>query len=725
MRAMRENRLAGETSPYLLQHAHNPVDWYPWGPEALGRARAEDRPIFLSIGYAACHWCHVMERESFEDEATARRLNDAFVPIKVDREERPDLDAVYMAALQAMTGQGGWPMSLFLTPDGRPFYGGTYFPSRRGLGLPAFVDVLGAVEDAWRSRRPQLEDTAGRLAAALRAAAEAGPDAGGDGGIRDRDPAAAEGLVEIAGLAAGAFAGSSEVRGATTDRAALDRAEAALVESADRANGGWGTAPKFPQVPILEFLLARAAAAPNGTAGEAGRRSALAVVERALRAMADGGIHDQVGGGFHRYSTDARWHVPHFEKMLYDNAQLARAYVHAWQLTGETAYARVAERTLDYLHRELMTADGLFATSQDADTDGVEGATYTWTRAELSAVLGDAADLVAGAFGVTDAGDLHGRSVLHRAADDETLAARHGLGVVEVRRRLDEAIERLARAREERPRPARDDKALAGWNGLAIAALAEGGRALDRPDDVRSATRVADAVLGLLCANGRLARSWRAGRRSGAAVLEDHALLADGLLALHAATFDERWFDAARALADTALARFVDPAGGFWDTPDDHERLVVRPRSEEDGAVPSGGASMTAVLLRLAALTGSARYRATAEDSLARVAPRAERYPSAFAAWLRAMDLASSPISEVAIVGDLDDPATSALVRVATDGLHPHRVVAVTPDPTHSRIELLQSRFALGGRATAFVCRDFACRQPVTEPEALAAQLVR
>ncbi len=709
---MGANRLAGETSPYLLQHAHNPVDWYPWGPEALERARVEDRPIFLSIGYAACHWCHVMERESFEDRATAERLNEWFVPIKVDREERPDLDAIYMAALQAMTGQGGWPMSLFLTPDGRPFHGGTYFPSRRGFGLPAFVDVLAAVEDAWRHRRSELEDLARRLTDALRAAGDARPGrASGEPGEPDEtDPGDSPPATTVTALG-----GAGMLAHPIVDRAIVGRAEAALVESADQVNGGWGTAPKFPQVPVVEFLLGRAAAGHD--------RRGLAVAERALRAMAEGGIHDHVGGGFHRYSTDARWHVPHFEKMLYDNAQLARAYVHAWQLTGDAAYARVAERTLEYLRREMTTPDGLFAASQDADTDGVEGATYTWTPVELEAVVGEDAGLVCDALGASEAGDLDGRSVLWRVADDETLAARHGMSIDEVRRRLDEAVVRLRHARDGRSQPARDDKALAGWNGLAIAAFADAGRALDRPDDVRTAAGTADAVLRLLRRDGRLTRSWRDGRRSGAAVLEDHALLADGLLSLYAATFDERWFGAVRELAETALAHFADPAGGFWDTPDDHERLVARPRSGEDGAVPSGGASITAVLLRLAALTGDGRYHAVADAALARISPLAERYPAAFAAWLAAMDLASAPISEVAIVGDPGDPATRALVRVATDGLHPHRVVAVTADPEHSRIELLQSRFALGGRPTAFVCRDFACRQPVTEPEALAAQL--
>ena len=698
MGTMRTNRLAGETSPYLLQHAHNPVDWYPWGAEALERARATDRPIFLSVGYAACHWCHVMERESFEDRATAELLNGGFVPVKVDREERPDVDAIYMAAVQAMTGQGGWPMSAFLTPEGRPFYGGTYFPARRVLAIPSFSDVLRAVADAWRERRDELEAMAARLADVLARAGE------------DEAP-------RIAAVVAPEASTAPETSVASAlDPGIAGRAEGALVASADAVNGGWGTAPKFPQPSIVEFLLARAAA------GEDGR--ALAVANRALRAMAAGGIHDHVGGGFHRYSTDARWHVPHFEKMLYDNAQLARAFLHAYEVTGDALHARVAARTAAYLRREMGTPEGLFAASEDADTGGVEGATYTWTPDEVDAVLGPDAALFRDAFGVTMHGDVDGRSVLGRVADDEALAARHGIGVDEVARRLDDALDRLHEARGRRAQPARDDKALAGWNGLAIAALADVGRVLGSDADLAAAGRAAEAALALLrCTDGRLARAWRAGRTSGPGMLEDHALLADGLLALYRATFDERWFVAARDLAEIVLARFADPAGGFWDTADDHERLIARPRSIEDNAVPSGGAVIASVLLRLAALTGEVRYRATAEAALERVAPVAARYPVAFAAWLQALDLAAHPIAEVAIVGDPSDPATRALLAVATRGLQPRRVVALSADPAGSRIELLQSRFALHGLPTAFVCRDFACRQPVTEPEALAAQL--
>ncbi|MGC8633451.1 MAG: thioredoxin domain-containing protein [Candidatus Limnocylindrales bacterium] len=731
---MSVNHLAGETSPYLLQHAHNPVDWYPWGPEALARARTEDRPIFLSIGYAACHWCHVMERESFEDPRTAARLNAEFVPIKVDREERPDLDAIYMAAVQAMTGLGGWPMSVFLTPEGRPFYGGTYFPAARGLGIPAFGDVLQAVSAAWRERRSELEALAEQLSASVAAssrlalredpegvASPARPGADGVGGAVGAAPGDAAGPPPWSATADQGREPVLPVRPAdhaqTVERRLLARAVTVLASSFDRVNGGWGGAPKFPQPAVIELLLAWHVAS--------GDALALASAERSLYAMASGGIHDQVGGGFHRYSTDARWLVPHFEKMLYDNAQLARAYVHAFALTGNPRHARVAGRTLDYLRREMTTPEGLFAASQDADTDGVEGATYTWTRAELEDALGSDGPLVADALGATAEGNWDGRNVLYRARDVASLAALHGLDAPVVEARLGDALQRLLAVRAQRPQPLRDGKALAAWNGLAIAALADSGRVLGRAEDLAAAIRAADAALRLLRdPDGRLMRSWKDGRAVLPGYLEDYALLADGLLALYEATFDERWFAAARQLADVVLALFAEPAGGFWDTAADHEALFVRPRQLEDGAIPSGGAAASLVLLRLAALTGEGRYRATATAALPAVAPLAANHPTAFATWLRAIELASAVTDEVAIVGRADDPRTRALLEVATRGLHPHRVVAVSSDPGESRIELLQSRFSLRGSPTAFVCRDFSCRQPVTEPEALAAQLV-
>ena len=688
------NRLAGETSPYLLQHAHNPVDWWPWGPEALTRAKLLDRPIFLSIGYAACHWCHVMERESFEDEATARFLNEHFIPIKVDREERPDLDQVYMAAVQAMTGGGGWPMSVFLTPEGRPFYGGTYFPNEPRHGLPSFLQVLQTLATAWRAQRAELEDVGGRLAATLLEQAT----------LPAIQPPARPDLLEAA----------------TT----------LLVRSFDRSTGGWGGAPKFPQPMALEFLLRRAVAA--------GDTAALGVVRAGLDAMADGGIHDQLGGGFHRYATDARWLVPHFEQMLYDNAQLARVYVHAWAATGEARYRDVATGTLDFILRDLGRDDGTFAASLDADTDGVEGGTFTWHAGEIRDVLGDAgASLFGEAHGVTEAGNWEGTTILSRVRSDAELAQAHGLPAREVAERLAAARTRLLEARGRRPQPARDDKALAAWNGLAIAALADAARLLAHDPhaagDVAAreaaaryeaaAVRAAGAILaGLLDDHGRLRRSWKDARASGPGILEDHAALADGLLALYEATFDERWFTAARSLVDTILARFADPAGGFFDAADDHERLFTRPKGVQDNATPSGSSLTTLVLLRLAAWTGDGRYRTAAERAIATITPFVVRYPTGFAMWLQAIDLALADVAEVAIVGEPADAATTALVDVA-GGYAPHRVLALTSPNEASTIPLLADRPTLHGRPTAYVCRGFACRAPVTDPDALREQL--
>jgi uncharacterized protein YyaL (SSP411 family) len=695
---MPANRLAGETSPYLLQHAHNPVDWYPWGPEALARARELDRPIFLSIGYAACHWCHVMERESFEDETTARFLNDHFVAVKVDREERPDLDAVYMAAVQAMTGSGGWPMTVFLTPDGRPFYGGTYFPNTRRHGMPAFLDVLAGVVDAWRDRRGDVEQSAGALTAHV--------------GRRVR-------------LADGDGPPGTET---------LATAVAALEASFDAANGGWGTAPKFPQAMAVDFLLRRAAA---------GDATALAIARRTLDRMAAGGIFDQLGGGFARYSTDATWLVPHFEKMLYDNALLARAYTHAWALTAEPRYLEVATATLDFVARDMTLPDGVFAASLDADTEGEEGATYTWLADEVREILAaaglDAAlPLFAEAYDVTEGGNWEGRVVLRRVASDDGIAARHGMTPEAVAELLGSGRAALLAARDRRPQPARDDKALGGWNGLAIAAFADAAILLDRGGSALRETagryraiaeRAAGRLLEVLRApDGRFLRSWKDGRARHAGTLEDQACMAEGLLALYEATADERWFLAARATLDAVLVHFADSAGGFHDTADDAEALVTRPRSLEDNAVPSGGAMTATALLRLEALTGEGGYGAAAETALRVVGSALATYPTAFAQWLIALDWQVGPVDELAIVGDPADPATRRLVAVATGAAggppwRPRQVVTVGPDPRTSAVPLLQGRFALRGAPTAFVCRSFACRQPVTEPEALAAIL--
>src|SRR5258706_1241768 len=540
------NRLAGETSPYLLQHAHNPVDWFPWGPDALTRARLLDRPIFLSIGYAACHWCHVMERESFENEATAAFLNARFVAIKVDREERTDLDQLYMSAVQALTGGGGWPMSVFLTPDGRPFYGGTYFPDTPRHGLPSFRQLLEGIDRAWRDQRGDLEQTAAQLVGQLAASS--------------RTPASGE----------------------TLGPALVDAAVAAIDRTFDAANGGWGGAAQVPQPMTIEVLLRRAVDKDP---------RALPMARRTLDRMADGGLRDQLGGGFHRYATDEIWLVPHFEQMLYDNAQLARVYVHAWAVTGDARYREVAIGTLDYIVRELTTNDGAFAASQDADTEGVEGQTFTWDAGEIRNALGDDAALFSTAYDVTEGGNWEGSTILSRLRTPLGLANLYHLAEGDVEPRLNLARVKLLALRAKRPQPARDDKALAAWNGLAIGALADAARLLEfAPDGAvdaaryrAAAERAAEVILGgLLGADGRVGRSWKDGRATGQGVLEDYANLAEGLLALYEATFDERWFTTARSLADAILERFTDADGGFFDTATDHERLVTRPKDIQD-----------------------------------------------------------------------------------------------------------------------------------------------
>jgi uncharacterized protein YyaL (SSP411 family) len=680
------NRLAGETSPYLLQHANNPVDWMPWGPDALARAKLLDRPIFLSIGYAACHWCHVMERESFEDEATARVLNDRFVSIKVDREERPDLDSIYMSAVQAMTGSGGWPMSVFLTPDGQPFYGGTYFPDEPRHGMPSFRQVLEGVSEAWQTQRDEVTAAGQRLVSALVEGARTAIP-GGDAVI--------------------------DVRFFRVVNAALDA-------RFDTRNGSWGSAPKFPQPMTLEYQLRRIVA---------GDPAPGAMVRFTLDKMADGGIRDQLGGGFHRYATDSRWLVPHFEQMLYDNAQLARVYLHASQAFGgdvSVRYRSVAEGVLDYMLRELRRSDGAFAASQDADTDGEEGATFTWRAAEVRDVLGDdgAYGRFVSAYGVTEEGNWEGVTILSRVWPTVSEPPRRDDADLEAS--LAESRARLLDARSRRSQPARDDKALAAWNGLAIAAFAEAGRLLGEERYTAAATDAAEAIVGgVLAEDGSLKRSWKDGRAVGAGVLEDYSHLAEGLLALYETTFDERWFTLARGLADAILSRFADPAGGFFDTAVDHEQLITRPKDPQDNATPSGGAMAATVLLRLTAFTGEGRYRDAAERAIGTVAPLMAQYPTAFAQWLVASSFAAGDAVEVALIGDPSDGATRELMDPVWSAWRPFQVLAVAPEDAAagSAIDLLHDRPPIDGRPTAYVCRDFVCLMPVTSPVRLIDQL--
>jgi uncharacterized protein YyaL (SSP411 family) len=666
------NRLAGETSPYLLQHAHNPVDWYPWGPEALERARAEDKPVLLSIGYAACHWCHVMAHESFEDDETAVQMNRDFVCVKVDREERPDLDGIYMDAVQAMTGHGGWPMTVFLTPEGGPFYAGTYYPKVDRPGMPSFRRVLAAVADAWANRR--------------------------DDARRQGDQ-----VVQVLAAQAGALGGDGDAQLAPE---VLRQAFEGLRGAFDGTWGGFGGAPKFPQPMTLEFLLR------CHLRGEGG---ALGMVRLTLDRMATGGIFDQVGGGFHRYSTDGRWLVPHFEKMLYDNALLLRLYTHAWQLTGDDRYRTVAARTAGYLLGELRHGDGGFFSSQDADSEGVEGRFFVWSWDELVGIAGEA---VARHLGASPEGNWEGTNVLWtpQPADPELADE------------LAAALPRLFEAREARVRPATDDKVLAAWNGLAVSALAEAGRAFGEPRWTDAALAAAGFVLAELAgADGRLLRSWRDGRKGGPGYLDDYACMAEACLTLYESTFDLRWLRESRRLAAAMVELFADPGGdGFYQTGRDAERLVVRPRELFDNAVPAGSSVAAEVLQRLGRLTGDPDTERAGLDALRPVLGVLGRAPTGFGHALGAADFALARVREVAIVGRPGADDTQALLARVWGAYQPNRVLAAAaPGDTAAQAEvpLLSGRTALEGRATAYVCEHFVCQRPVTEPADLAAQL--
>jgi uncharacterized protein len=675
------NRLAEETSPYLLQHADNPVDWYPWGEEALERAKRERKPILLSIGYAACHWCHVMERESFEDHATADLMNDNFVSIKVDREERPDLDAIYMDAVQAMTGHGGWPLTAFLTPDGKPFYAGTYFPDEDRHGMPAFRKVLTAIADTWTNRRDEIEEQSSRVVDAIARASSTG-----------------------------------QSRETLTDEL-LSSASRALQSAFDTQWGGFGGAPKFPQPMALDFLLRRHLR---------GDPDALDIVRITLDRMAAGGIHDQLGGGFHRYSTDARWLVPHFEKMLYDNALLARVYVRAWLVTGEDRYRRTASSTVEYLLREMQHHDGGFFSSQDADSEGVEGKFFVWSWDELVAVGGDA---VATAFGATPSGNWEGTNVLWFPRPVEAVTQELEIDLAELKREVELARGALLEIRERRVRPGTDDKVLAAWNGLAISALAEAGRAFGEPRFVDAAVRAAEFVLeNMRDQDGRLLRSWRDGRRGRPGYADDHALMADACLTLYETTFDLRWFVEARSLADELIRLFHDAErGGFFQTGSDAEDLVIRPKELYDNAVPSGNSAAADVLQRLTHLTGEPEYERAGVSALRVVRDGIAGAPLGFGHALGALDLYLDTVREVAVIGDPGSPETRSLAAEVTSRRYvPNHVLAVADardDRSREAVALLLERPQIDGRPTAYVCERFTCKLPVTEPEELAAQL--
>ncbi|WP_406378474.1 thioredoxin domain-containing protein [Streptomyces sp. NBC_00197] len=673
------NRLAHETSPYLLQHADNPVDWWPWSAEAFEEARRTGRPVLLSVGYSSCHWCHVMAHESFEDEATAAYLNEHFVSVKVDREERPDVDAVYMEAVQAATGQGGWPMTVFLTPDAEPFYFGTYFPPEPRHGMTSFRQVLEGVSGAWAERRDEVAEVAGKITRDL---AEREMNFG---------DSSVPGEEDLAGALLG------------------------LTREYDATRGGFGGAPKFPPSMVIEFLLRHHAR----TGSEGALQMAVDTGER----MARGGLYDQLGGGFARYSVDRDWVVPHFEKMLYDNALLCRVYAHLWRSTGSDLARRVALETADFLVRELRTGEGGFASALDADSDDgtgrhVEGAYYVWTPAELREVLGDAdAELAARYFGVTEEGTFEeGASVLQLPQQE---------GVVDAEK-VASLRERLLAARAERPAPGRDDKVVAAWNGLAVAALAETGAYFDRPDLVEAAIGAADLLVRLhMDDHARLARTSKDGRAgSNAGVLEDYADVAEGFLALASVTGEGVWLEFAGFLLDHVLAQFTDAeSGALYDTAADAEQLIRRPQDPTDNATPSGWSAAAGALLSYAAQTGAEPHRAAAERALGVVKALGPRAPR-FIGWgLAVAEALLDGPREVAVVGASGDPATTALRRTALLGTAPGAVVAFGV-PESDELPLLAGRPLVDGRPAAYVCRHFVCDAPTTDPEELRATLI-
>jgi len=653
------NALAGETSPYLRQHMDNPVDWLPWGPVAHRRAVELDRPLLVSIGYSACHWCHVMEHESFEDPETAALMNANFVCVKVDREERPDVDAIYMEAVQNMTGQGGWPLNVFLTPEQTPFYGGTYFPPAPRHGLPSWPQVLAGIAKTWRERRDDAVASGAQLAQRVVGGA--------------RLPPSAEPI----------------------DESRLETALANLRRGYDSRQGGFGRAPKFPPASTIDFLL---------------RRGETEMSLHTLRAMASGGINDQIGGGFARYSVDATWTVPHFEKMLYDNALLARAYLHGWQVSGDELLLRTARETLDFCLRELRGPEGGFHAALDADSEGVEGRFYVWSLDELRDVLGDLSGDAIAYFGATEAGNFEGANILEARGPEPDPARREQIRAL------------LLDRRAGRVRPGLDDKRLTSWNALMISALAEAGAVLEEPRYLDAARACADFLLAELRDDrGFLLRTFNAGQARLGAYLEDHAFLLEALLTLYEASFDERCFIEARALADQILDRFSDTErGGFFSTPTDHEALIARRKDLEDTPIPSGSSSAALGLLRLAALTGDHSYAQAAAGAIQIVHTIAADHPNGFGHLLQAVDFSLGPVSEVALVGQPLPP----LARIVRRTLRPRLVLAGSAGSTEeTAVPLLEGRTPVDGAAAAYVCEGFACRAPVTTPGELAALL--
>jgi len=676
------NHLANETSPYLLQHAHNPVDWYAWGEEALARAKSANKPIFLSIGYAACHWCHVMAHESFENADVAAFLNQNFISIKVDREERPDIDSIYMSAVVAMTGQGGWPLSVFLTPDGKPFYGGTYFPRTGRYGLPGFMELLAGILDTWTNRRDEIDKAAASLTGAMH--------------------------QELT-WQANAPSGDLSVE-------ALQMATQKLIDSFDREFGGWGSAPKFPQPMAVEFLLRQAVR---------GDQAALATATAALKAMNQGGIYDVAGGGFHRYSTDRAWLVPHFEKMLYDNAQLALAYLHAYLITHDPELRRTCEETLDFILRELTGPDGGFYSSLDADSEGEEGKFYLWDKKELRQVLPlEDFLLVEQIYGITSQGNFQGKIILKQDKDLDNFCKELGLDFDAVQAQLTSIHHRLLEARGLRQRPTTDDKVLLSWNCLALQAFSEAARSLDRPDYRAAAQLNAAFLTTALLPDGKLLHSWRAGQARQPAFLEDYAALILGLVSLYQTDQDNRWFSLAETLTNQMVEKFKDEAGGFFNTSLDQAALIVRPKDLQDNAIPSGNALACMALLQMSALTGVGDWFDLALRSFTAVQANLIKYPTAFAYWLQALDFSTGPTRQIALLWPAGDQTHQDFLLFLWKQYLPGVVLAASAyPPLEKSPELLHDRPLTGNKTTVFVCQGFVCKLPVTSVADLAEQL--
>ncbi len=690
------NHLLNENSPYLLQHAHNPVDWYPWGDESLNRARAEDKPIFISIGYSACHWCHVMERESFENESVAALMNANFINIKVDREERPDLDSIYMAATVAMTGSGGWPMSVFLSPDLRPFYAGTYFPPEPRFNMPSFTDLLIAISKAWQEQRSEINRVSNQVIEHIQRQS-----------------------------------GGSGQAGLPLTHALLSNAADLLVKSYDWGFGGWGEAPKFPQPMTIEFLLCRGTQTTPGIKNEA-RQKYIQTASHALHAMARGGLYDVVGGGFARYSVDQIWKTPHFEKMLYDNAQLAQVYLHAFMVTGEPKFRQICEQTLDFILREMKHSSGGFFSSLDADSEGQEGKYYTWDFQELQTNLGTDFEFFKSAYGLFPSQKKQSDSldsstdqlILQRNLDDKSLSARFNLTTDEVNSRLANCHKNLLNARNQRIRPGTDDKILTAWNAMTLSAFAEAGKYLSRPDYLEAATQNATFLLSNLKINGQLQRSWRNQSARHPAYLEDYASLILALLTLYQSTPELTWYVSAVDLAADMIEHFTDPAGGFFDVRDDQQNILLRPKDIQDNATPSGSALAATALLLLAEYDDRTDWRKMAEEMLAGILESAVRYPTSFAKWLSAADFALGPTRQVVIMGDFKEPNTQELWSILWQTYQPRQISAVSSyPPSPEAPALFKDRPLLGGLPTAYVCQGFVCQTPVTSKTEFISQL--